>query len=246
VLSASVIVPTYNRPLALARTLAALRALEVDADSPEIVVVDTGAPANGSEQIARESAATYTHRADEGVAAARNHGATLAAGELLLFVDDDIVVEPSNLSRHLAIHEEHERCMASGHWEFDPELRRALEQTPLGRFRLAYEDLYNKPAGVDGAVRSGRVHPRSLAASNLSVRADVFRSLGGFDERFPVGAEDQDLTWRASRDGCLLVYDFDIKVIHTQTWGLCAGGWSAARWGLCTSAARTRTRRPQR
>jgi GT2 family glycosyltransferase len=46
--------------------------------------------------------------------------------------------------------------------------------------------------------------------------ADVFRSLGGFDERFPVGAEDQDLSWRAAQAGCVLVYDFDIRVIHND------------------------------
>ena len=62
----------------------------------------------------------------------------------------------------------------------------------------------------------GQVHPRTLAAANLSIRADTFWSLDGFDERFPVGAEDQDLTWRAAKAGCLLVYDYDIRVIHND------------------------------
>jgi GT2 family glycosyltransferase len=214
--TASVIVPTYDRPAALARTLAALRAMDVPQDQLEILVVDSGPLAGGSEHVAEAHSARYSRRPDDGVSAARNQGASLASGELLLFVDDDIVVAPDNLRRHQAIHREHERCLVSGHWEFDPELRRRLDQTPLGRFRLSYEDLYNRPAGVHSDHRTGQVHPRSLAASNLSVRADVFRSLGGFDERFPVGAEDQDLTWRAARDGCLLVYDFGITVIHND------------------------------
>ncbi|HEX4735760.1 MAG TPA: glycosyltransferase [Thermoleophilaceae bacterium] len=213
--SASVIVPTYNRPVALARTLEALRDMDVAADSLEIVVVDTGGDENG-EATAEANGVTYARRTDAGVASARNHGAGLASGELLLFVDDDIVVEPSNLRRHAAIHQEHERCLVSGHWAFDPALRRKLEQTPLGRFRLSYEDLYNKPAGLGGEGQTGQVHPLTLAAANLSIRKDVFWSLGGFDERFPVGAEDQDLSWRAARAGCTLVYDFDIRVIHND------------------------------
>jgi GT2 family glycosyltransferase len=107
-------------------------------------------------------------------------------------------------------------CVVSGHWEYEPELRRKLESTPLGRWRLSYEDLYNHPPGVDGTRRSGRVHPRVLTTQNLSMRAEVFWSLEGFDERFPVGAEDQDLTWRAARAGNLLVYDYDIRIIHND------------------------------
>ena len=215
-LSASVIVPTYNRPAALARTLKALSGMDFPTDRFQIVVVDSGTTDSEVERLARSHGAQYSHCPDRGVAVARNHGAGVASGELLLFVDDDIVVSASNLSRHEAIHVNHEPCLVSGHWEFDPELRRRLEASPLGRFRLAYEDDYNKPHGIDGHAQTGRVHPMTLAAANLSIRADTFRSLGGFDERFPVGAEDQDLAWRAAKAGCLLIYDFDIRVIHND------------------------------
>ena len=74
--------------------------------------------------------ARYLRCADRGVSVARNHGASEASGELLLFVDDDIVVGESNLRQHEAIHASNERCLVSGHWEFDPELRRKLEALP--------------------------------------------------------------------------------------------------------------------
>ena len=215
-LSASVIIPTYNRPAALARTLEALSSMDYPADRFEVVVVDTGAAESKADGVAEFHSARYCRCADRGVAAARNHGADLALGELLLFLDDDIVVSESNLRRHEAIHRDYQDCLVSGHWEFDPELRRRLETSPLGRFRLAYEDEYNKPHGVDGGARTGHAHPNTLAAANLSIRAETFHSLGGFDERFPVGAEDQDLTWRAAKAGSVLVYDFDIRVIHND------------------------------
>jgi GT2 family glycosyltransferase len=214
-LSASVVVPTYNRPTALARTLAALRAMDYPAGLLELLVVDSGAAGSGAQDVARSYEARYSRQPDRGVAASRNHGGGLASGELLLFVDDDIVVGGSNLQRHEAIHARHD-CLASGHWEYEPELRRQLEGSPLGRWRLDYEDRYNRPDGVSGDVTHGQVHPKTLAAANLSVRAEAFQSLGGFDERFPVGAEDQDLTWRAANAGCLLVYDYDIRVIHND------------------------------
>jgi GT2 family glycosyltransferase len=216
VLPSSVIVPTYNRPTALDRTLAALRAMDFPADKLEIVVVDTGPNKPESERVARSHGAQYLAHADLGVSVARNLGAKSASGELLMFVDDDIVVEQDNLRRHEAVHVRHDRCVVSGHWEYEPELRRRLEASPLGRWRLSYEDLYNKPNGVTGDTRRGQVHPRTMTTQNLSLRTEAFWSLGGFDERFPVGAEDQDLTWRANRAGYLLIYDYDIRIIHND------------------------------
>jgi GT2 family glycosyltransferase len=216
VLSASIVVPTYNRPSALDRTLAALREMDFPADQLEIVVVDTGPNKSESERVARSHGARYLAHDDRGVSVARNLGAKAASGELLMFVDDDIVVGKDNLRRHEAIHASHERCVVSGHWEYEPELRRKLESSPLGRWRLSYEDLYNKPNLLDGDAGRGQVHPRTLTSQNLSFKADAFWSLGGFDERFPVGAEDQDLTWRAARAGQLLVYDYDIRIIHND------------------------------
>ena len=216
VLSTSVIVPTYDRPMTLDRTLRALRSMEFPADRLELVVVDSGTSNNDTKRVAAANGAVYRRRPNDGVAAARNHGARLASNELLLFVDDDIVVGPSNVRQHQAIHLSNEPCLASGRWEFDPELRRTLEQSALGRYRLAYEDLYNRPTGVERGLTTGQVRASTLAASNLSVRANLFWSLGGFDERFPVGAEDQDLAWRAAKAGCALVYDFDIRVIHND------------------------------
>jgi GT2 family glycosyltransferase len=215
-LSASVIVPTYDRPTALARTLGALREMDFPADQLEIVVVDTGPNKSDSERVAYSSGACYLAYPDLGVSFARNHGARVASGELLMFVDDDIVVDKQNLRQHEAIHMSQDRCVVSGHWEYEPELRRKLESSALGRWRLSYEDFYNRAPGVAGDVRRGQVYAKTLTTQNLSFRAEAFWALGGFDERFPVGAEDQDLTWRAARAGYLLVYDHDIRIIHND------------------------------
>ncbi len=185
----------------------------------EIIVIDSHSKQAGAGVVTTARNARYIPHPDAGVAAARNAGARLASGELLMFVDDDIVVRKDTLSQHEAIHCELDRCFVSGRWEFDPQLRAALAKTPLGRYRLRYEDLYNVPHGIEHDAQCGRVYPVTLAASNLSVRRDVFWTLDGFDERFPVGAEDQDLTWRARKAGCTLVYDYDIPVVHNDQHG---------------------------
>jgi GT2 family glycosyltransferase len=175
-----------------------------------------------------------------GVAAARNRGAAVASGELLLFCDDDIVVSKDNLRRHESVHAGEERCLVSGRWEFDPAVRLRLEMTPLGRYRLRYEDLYNKPDTSAAVDEGARVYARTLAAANLSIRRSAFASLDGFDERFPVGGEDQDLTWRAHRAGYKLVYDSSICVIHNDQHSdlraLCRRQERAAIGSVCFAA----------
>lgn len=215
-LTTSVIVPTYNRPSALARTLEALRGMDFPADRLEIVVVDTGARNDESERVATTSGARYFRYADLGVSAARNHGARMASGELLMFVDDDIVVGRENLRQHQAIHSTEDPCVVSGHWEYEPEFRRKLEASALGRWRLSYEDFYNHPHLADADTGRGRVEPRTLTGQNISIPREAFWAIDGFDERFPVGAEDQDFTWRAAKAGCRLVYDYDIRIIHND------------------------------
>src|SRR5690242_8934280 len=181
-LSATVIVPTYNRPDALTRTLDALLAMEFPSELFDVVVIDTGKEELGAEAVARARGVRYERHPDLGVSAARNRGASAATGDILLFVDDDTVVTKENLHQHEAAHREDERCMVCGHRDFDPAVRHDLEATPLGRFRLKQEDRYNNPDGAGSTDQGGRVYPLMLAAYDLSIRREGFAFVGGFDE----------------------------------------------------------------
>ena len=157
----------------------------------------------------------YVRQSNRGVAAARNHGARLATGEILIFVDDDIAVRTDNIRRHLAVRELYAECVVAGHSEFDPGLREQLVGSPLGRFRLWCEDVVQTyEAGRWG--NQGRIEVPTVDTQNLSIRQSLFWRIDGFDERFPVGAEDQDLCWRAGAAGAVVVRDHDIRVVHND------------------------------
>lgn len=211
----SVIVPTYQRASALESTLAALCAIDYPDDLLEILVVDDGSTDLTSAAVSRFPAIRYIKQPNSGVATARNRGARSAAGEILMFVDDDIIVGPDNVKRHLAVRADCGECIVSGHSEFATEVRALLERSAFGRFRLWAED----SAKLDEASRwgsHGRIRPLTVPTQNLSISRRLFCQLGGFDERFPVGAEDQDLCWRARAAGCAIVHDYDIRVIHND------------------------------
>lgn len=106
----SVVVPTVGRAAVLGRCLAALEAQTLPASTFEVIVVDDST-ADAEERVAvsdREGRmALRLHRTGgRGAAVARNQGADLARGELLLFLDDDLIAAPDLLERHVASHVE--------------------------------------------------------------------------------------------------------------------------------------------
>ncbi|MDX1976373.1 MAG: glycosyltransferase family A protein [Pseudanabaenaceae cyanobacterium bins.68] len=99
----SVVIPTYNRLPILQKCLAALEAQDF-AQPYEIVVVDDGSTDQTIDFL-------NTHRADfahvrlfqqnhGGAAAARNFGIAQAQGEIIVFIDSDLVVLPNFLTCH--------------------------------------------------------------------------------------------------------------------------------------------------
>ncbi len=101
----TIIVPAFNEEAYLAATLnsiqtaaARLRARsEVDTD---VIVVDNNSN-DGTAAVARGKGATEVHESAQGVARARNTGARHAEGDVLVFVDADVIVPPKLLD---AIH----------------------------------------------------------------------------------------------------------------------------------------------
>jgi GT2 family glycosyltransferase len=61
--------------------------------------------------------------------------------------------------------------------------------------------------------------PRFFASNNFTVPADLFRSIGGFDERFRA-AEDRDLCLRWNAAGFAMVYADSVVVMHAHDLGL--------------------------
>ncbi len=99
----SVVIPTYNRLPILQKCLQAMEAQ--DFTQPyEIVVVDDGST-DGTVEFLHNHSDRFPHvrlllQNHEGAAIARNTGIDVAAGEIIVFIDSDLVVTPVFLSAH--------------------------------------------------------------------------------------------------------------------------------------------------
>jgi GT2 family glycosyltransferase len=183
----SAIVPATNDPPTLARCLAAIGAA---ADPPdELIVVDAASA--------------------PGPAAARNEGAERATGDVLLFVDADVVVHADALGR----------------------IRRAFDAEPdLAALFGSYDDDPPDPGLVSGFrnllhhhVHHASAGPASTFWAGLgAIRRDAFESAGGFDaERYPhASVEDIDLGLRVFAAGGRIRLDPSVRGTHLKAWTL--------------------------
>ena len=101
----SVVIPTYNRLNMLVRVL---DALEAQADAPpfEVIVIDDGSTDDTARVMSTRPGITFRTQPNGGPGRARNHGVSLAAGKIVVFIGDDTVPEPRFLAEHARVHRE--------------------------------------------------------------------------------------------------------------------------------------------
>lgn len=200
----SVIIPTHNRPDKLAETLTGLREQYLPSADYEIIVVDDGSepPVVLSEKDEGPVCRLIRLKGGER-SAARNTGAAMAKGLLLVFIDDDISVGPEFLASHLDAHKEWPDALLAG----DIRLPAEMLTLPFVRFRQNLEQHCVPQAGGVTQMRN------FCAAANMAISRERFQQLGGFDPAIS-SSEDQDLALRHTADGGRIVYVPEAKAIH--------------------------------
>jgi glycosyltransferase involved in cell wall biosynthesis len=185
----SVIVPTRDRWHILSRCALPAARLQ-EGISLELIVVDDGStdqtPA-GLAALDDDRVRILRNERSLGVSAARNLGIDAARGEWLAFLDDDDVWAPRKLREQVdRAHELGTGWVLSGAVTIDRERRpRAYKSVP------ETDDLHD-------LLRKGNVVPGGC--SNVIVRADLVRRVGGFDHELSMLA-DWDLWLRLARTG---------------------------------------------
>ncbi len=103
----SVVIPTYNRRAQLAQALDGLAKQDPVDGGFEVIVVSDGCTDGTDEYLASDDVpvpVTALRQPNSGPAAARNRGIDAAQGELVVFIDDDVVPEHDFLAAHLHSH----------------------------------------------------------------------------------------------------------------------------------------------
>jgi len=200
----SIIVPTHNRPKALIRNLAALSRQSLDRTAFEVLVIDDGSSQHNqpiNEQATLDQDFTYVLKEQGGLVSARNAGAERATGDILYFLDDDVVPAKDTLREILSWHEREEDPIAVlGSVPFPEESLKNPFIWYLDR-HCHYEPFKHPEKYPDGK-------PLPPMNGNSSIRRQTFFDVGMYDDRFhQYGAEDNELGVRLLEAGISARYN---------------------------------------
>lgn len=179
---ASFIVPTYRRAAVLEVAVPLFLGQRTDA-AFEVIVVSDGPDPETDAVMARLAAPNLHYVAlpeNAGPSTARNRAIGMARGRILVFVDDDSLIKPDFLARHLAHHAGQDDRLVTG---------------PILDVSAPPEDMENPPpAGIFNR------HFNPLPTGNASVARAHVTAVGGFDEGFrEYGWEDPEFCARLMR-----------------------------------------------
>lgn len=204
----SIILPTYNRLPQLQKVLAGLEAQTYPLCDFEVIVVSDGAT-DGTNEFLRDWHTSLHLRLfvqqNSGAAAARNLGIEKARGDLVLFLDDDVVPAPTLITEHLDTHQRHQDIVVLGPMATPQN----LVLKPWVRWEQAM--LYKQYADI----AAGRWQPtaRQFYTGNASLARRHLVAVGGFETKFR-RAEDVELAYRLADYGLTFVFNSQAVGYH--------------------------------
>ncbi len=198
------VIPAFNAGWCIERSIHGL--LQAGFAAEDVIVVDDGSTDRTSKLAVALGVRFIRLEANSGAAAARNAGAALAEGDIILFVDSDVVVRPDVRALVLA----------------------ALGSSPgLDAVFGLYDDVPHCP-GVTGRFRNllhhhvhlhGPDQPHSFWTGCGAVRRSTFETLGGFDPRLRM-MEDIEFGMRLTAAGGQVRIERQMRARHLKCWSL--------------------------
>jgi glycosyltransferase involved in cell wall biosynthesis len=196
----SIVIPSYNRGEILADTVR--MALAQHYHDYEVIVVDQSPSPSLSLQDGR---LRILHRTQPNLPAARNAGVLAARGEIIVFLDDDVVFPPDYVSLHVRHYDDPSVGGVMG-FTLPPD---DTNEEELFAWRCAHY-------GAEGPVTNGRVAVSRAIGGNTSYRRSLLFEAGLSDERYGGSGwyEDIDLSIRVRHHGHRLIFDSGIRLLH--------------------------------
>jgi len=218
----SIIIPTYNRKDSLKLTLVSLFNQTYPSGKYEIIVIDDGSTDNTEEVVKslkpkcgfkyvywpREKPYVYGELGNR-AGPARNLGIIESEGDVLLFIDSDMIADPNLIKSHMRYHDKYPSAVVIGYryWlmegqynldsstiikDFD-KIRnlKVLDDLREPSYSLYGDDMNKIPGGWD-----------HFHTNNASVAKRHVIDVGGFDPSFiSWSTEDNELGYRLYKKG---------------------------------------------
>jgi glycosyltransferase involved in cell wall biosynthesis len=210
----SIIIATRNRAESLRLTLASLERVSIPPGmTVETLVIDNGST-DRTRTVVEEAACTatvplrYIFEARPGKACALNTALRHAAGNILLFSDDDVRFPPRWIEEMSTPIAEGRAAMVQGGIVWPTEIRNRVRNLPhLSKFIACTE-----------GRSAAKLEQHGLIGANMAIARAALDGIGGFDEELGPGAlgfgEETLAGWRMERAGWRKLIALDVQVEH--------------------------------
>jgi glycosyltransferase involved in cell wall biosynthesis len=185
----SVIVPVWNGAAYLADALQSV--LQQGVSDLQVIVVDDGST-DDTKAVAQQfqPRVTYRYQANQGPAAARNHGLQVATGAFIGFIDADDQWSTGRLQRQVS-------------------LLQATPTLPMVQGQIQYLHLVDQCWQPHGAPFY------AMSLTTALFRRELFAQVGALDPSLPY-CEDIDWFFRAQSQGVTMVQQAGVAVYYRR------------------------------
>ncbi len=219
----SVLIPTRDQPALLERCVRSVDATR-GALVCEYVIADNGSVhpntrALLAELAVRDDVRVFRDDSPFNYSALNNQLAAQARGDVLLFLNDDIEAISSGWLEELVAQAMRNDVGAVGAKLYYPDGRIQHAGVFLGVEGIAANAYRGLAGEASGHMNRARLTQglSAVTAACLAMRAEVFREIGGFDERLPVAHNDVDLCLRVRSAGYRVVWTPYAELLHHES-----------------------------
>jgi GT2 family glycosyltransferase len=211
-LRVALVIPTYNRDDILIDTLKGVFSQNPPAD--EVLVIDQSEEHSSEVQSQldtwhKEGGIHYLYQSPPNLPSARNRALTETTCDVVIFIDDDVNLDPGFVEAHRKNYIDNQKVVAvAGRvvqrlgW---PNKKRPAQWPRVMDYRYLRMDAELRREGIG-----------TFTGGNHSVRVEYAQKLGGYDEAYQGVAlrEESDLALRIYSAGGVIVFDPTASLFH--------------------------------
>ena len=197
----SIIIPTYNRPDSVKRTVNSILSLNI-ITSYEILLINDH-PGSIIKDFGNAKVITINNEQNIGRSRSRNKGAEFAKGDILFFIDDDIEIKDNLFDKYVELLDQ----------DFDAVFSNVIN-VRTDCISSALNDFLNT-RGANKKDFENNFKSNYFTSAFCSIKRNFFDKIGKFDENFKgYGWEDPELGLRIEKSGGKIKFLKTDKLIH--------------------------------
>ncbi|MGZ3885276.1 MAG: glycosyltransferase family 2 protein [Bacteroidia bacterium] len=212
----SIIIPTKDRPAILDQTIVHLIGAIEGLDAEVLIINDSKTQAVAY-PMHPQIKVHFSGRSSAAVS--RNLGAQHAKGDVLLFLDDDILIDSACLKSLYHKVQSSDNTVCLPNWIYPDRLNSQLSGSSFGRFVIRYN--YNNLKGYIGAATKWNneqaFEHNGVASYCLMLKKNLFVTIKGYSEGFTfAGFEDHDISKKLKQHGVKILIEPKLIVLHNE------------------------------